>query len=100
MFEIKAIGGAEFTLGFRLAGIKTEEVTDNIEDKFMQLSEDENLGIIITDDKTFNSLPEHIQEKVEGMVKPVTVVVSTDAASQDTLRKKIKKSIGVDLWKD
>lgn len=99
MFKIVALGKSEFLLGFRLAGIHTIEARDP-QENFTKLMVHEDIGIIITDEFTMESLPEYFRERVEAAVKPVTVVVSTSATSQETLRKKIKKSIGVDLWKD
>jgi len=100
MFNIVALGGEEFTLGFRLSGILAIKATEDVEADFEKLIAKEEIGIIITDEKTMSRLPEHARERIEGLVRPVTVVLSTDAAGQDTLRKKIIKSIGVDLWKD
>ena len=96
-FEVVAIGGEEFTLGFRMAGIKTVETSSPRED-FEKLMGKEGIGIIITDEKIMGELPEHFREDVEARVKPVTVALSTTAAAQETLRKKIMKSLGVDLW--
>ncbi|MBI5073393.1 hypothetical protein HZA99_06265, partial [Candidatus Woesearchaeota archaeon] len=67
-------------------------------EEFERAAASPDVGIIITDEKTMNELPVFFREMVENRVKPVTVVVSTDAASNETLRKKIKKAIGVDLW--
>jgi vacuolar-type H+-ATPase subunit F/Vma7 len=99
MFELIAVGGSEFTLGFRLAGLKTEE-TDNPEESLRILIKDPNVGIIITDEKSAGKLPEHFRYQLEGMAKPVTVVLSQDTTAQDALRKMIIKSVGVDLWKE
>ena len=97
MNKIIALGPSEFILGFRLAGIQTHEIQSAKED-FDALFADSSLGIIITDETTMQQLPLFFREAVEARVKPVTVVVSADATSNETLRKKIKKSIGVDLW--
>lgn len=97
MNKIIALGPSEFVLGFRLAGIQTQEIQSAKED-FEVLFTDTALGIIITDETTMQQLPLFFREVVEARVKPVTVVVSADATSNETLRKKIKKSIGVDLW--
>ncbi len=97
MNKIIALGPSEFVLGFRLAGIETRE-TLAPKDDFEALFADSTLGIIITDETTMQQLPLFFREAVEARVKPVTVVVSADATSNETLRKKIKKSIGVDLW--
>ncbi|MBI5003078.1 hypothetical protein HZC31_06855 [Candidatus Woesearchaeota archaeon] len=97
MNKIIALGPSEFVLGFRLAGVETRE-TQSAKEDFEALFADSALGIIITDETTMQQLPLFFREAVEARVKPVTVVVSADATSNETLRKKIKKSIGVDLW--
>lgn len=95
--KVIALGKPEFTLGFQLAGIQTREAKEPKQDMEELLSKEE-IGIIITDEKTMNELPAFFREMVEARVKPVTVVVSADATSNETMRKKIKKAIGVDLW--
>ena len=55
MFELMAVGGSEFTLGFRLAGIRTVE-TDNPEESFRQLIKNPDVGIIITDEKSISKM--------------------------------------------
>ena len=96
-FKIVAVGGPEFSVGFKLAGIETIETTDPKED-FEKLMVDQSIGIIICDDDVLKELPEQLREDIEAKVKPVTVALSTTTAAQETLRKKIIKSIGVDLW--
>ncbi|MBU0536191.1 MAG: V-type ATP synthase subunit F [Nanoarchaeota archaeon] len=101
--EIAVIGRPEFTLGFRLSGITKVidvENTDDSEKKIAEIMKDQNIGIMVTDDATITCLSERTREAVETSVKPVAVVVSTESTAQDTLRKMIIKSIGVDLWKD
>ena len=53
---------------------------------------------MIVDEKTMDSLPDQFREDIEAMVRPVVVTLSTTSGAQETLRKKIMKSIGVDLW--
>lgn len=96
-FKIIALGKSEFTLGFRLAGIETLE-TDTPTEDFERLLKNPELGIIITDEATLVQLPEFFRVEIESKVRPVTLALSTTSAAQDTLRKKIIKSIGVDLW--
>ncbi|PIN79914.1 V-type ATP synthase subunit F [Candidatus Woesearchaeota archaeon CG10_big_fil_rev_8_21_14_0_10_34_8] len=97
MYKIIALGKSEFILGFRLSGIEAIE-TDQPETDFKKYMENQDVGIIITDEDSVMQLSVDLREKVEEAVKPVTVVLSTDATSNEALRKKIKKSIGVDLW--
>jgi vacuolar-type H+-ATPase subunit F/Vma7 len=101
--EIAVIGNPRFTLGFRLSGITKVidvEQSADAEKEIARIMADQNIGIVITDDETIANISERTRESVEASVKPVTVVVSTEATAQETLRKMIIKSIGVDLWKE
>ncbi len=98
--EIAVVGGSEFVLGFRLAGIKKAlEVEEAPNEVVRKVMEDEDVGIIIIDQKTIDKLDERTREDVEMSVSPVAVILSEES-SQESLRKMIKKSIGVDLWQD
>ena len=97
--EIAVVGGQEFTLGFRLAGIrKVVDVEENPEPAMRSLMGDSELGIVITDNTTLEKLDDYAKQDVQKSVKPVFIVLSADAVAQDALRKMIIKSIGVDLW--
>jgi len=102
--ELAVFGSPEFTLGFRMAGITKvvdidESMKSEADKRLLQLMEDKDVGIIIADDKIMAALSERMRERAEGSVRPVTIAVSTETAAQETLRKMIIKSIGVDLWK-
>ncbi|MBI2112938.1 V-type ATP synthase subunit F [Candidatus Woesearchaeota archaeon] len=99
MKEIAVIGPVEFTLGFRLAGIKHVVDTGSLSEGMVKLLDNSEVGIVITDEETMSSLDEYIKEKVIGSINPVVVVVS-DKVQQDELRKMIIQSIGVDLMKE
>ena len=95
------LGGQEFNLGFRLAGVRNViDVQGNPADEIKRLMSDSQTGIVITDDKTIAQLDEYSRTDVQKSVKPVFIVLSTEAVAQDALRKIIIKSIGVDLWKE
>ena len=101
MLNIAALGGSEFILGFQLAGIRNTIDTKNDPIKAAeQALNDPELGIVIVDEKTINNLDDRTNEKIEMSVKPVFIRLSTDSGAQDALRKMIRKSIGIDLWKD
>jgi vacuolar-type H+-ATPase subunit F/Vma7 len=95
--ELAVIGGHAFTLGFRLTGIK-KIVEMKHHDDMQALLQDKSIGVIITDQETFDQLPDQLKEDVTTSIKPVAVVVSD--APQEELRKMIIRSIGVDLLKD
>lgn len=98
MTDIVVIGGNEFNLGFGLAGIRhIVEVQHDVEQKFKEVFEDPNTGIIITDDATIQKLPVHFREVVEQSAKPSVVVLSLEGKDEG-LRNMIIKAIGVDVW--
>ena len=95
--ELAVIGKSEFTLGFRLAGVK-KVVEFKKDEHVVDMLNDQALGIVITDQETFDGLNEHLREDVTNSITPVFVVVS--AKPQEGLRNMIIRSIGVDLMKD
>ena len=95
--EIAAAGDAEFTLGFRLAGVK--RVYDLKKTPVKELLSNKELGILILNLDDLAALPEHVQEQVRNSSRPVAVVVSKEGGAEENMRKLIKKSIGVDIWK-
>jgi V/A-type H+/Na+-transporting ATPase subunit F len=95
--ELAVIGKSEFTLGFRLSGIK-KVVDIKKEEEVIKMLNDGGLGIVITDQETFDGLNDNLKEDVINSIKPVFVVVS--ARPQEELRKIIIRSIGVDLLKN
>jgi V/A-type H+/Na+-transporting ATPase subunit F len=95
--EIAAAGDAEFTLGFKLAGVK--RVYDLKKTQVKDLLSNKEVGILILNHKDFAEMPEHVQEQVQNSSRPVAVIVSKEGGAEENMRKLIKKSIGVDLWK-
>jgi vacuolar-type H+-ATPase subunit F/Vma7 len=100
MAEIVVVGKEEFTLGFMLVGIKriiNDIDKDSTINNLKALLEDENVGIIILQQETFDNMPITLREKLVKSVKPVVVLLSKDGDSGN-IREMIIKSIGVDLW--
>ena len=95
MKDIAVIGEPEFTLGFRLTGVRKVLGVD----KIPELLEDNTVGIVIIDQTTMDNLDERIKEEVVASINPVFVAIS-ETAQQEELRKMILKSIGVDLLKE
>ncbi len=95
--ELAVAGSSEFTLGFRLTGVRN--VADvKSQDDVEKMAGNQETGIIILDQETFDGLDEHMKEKVVSSIKPIFVVVSTK--QQEELRKMIIRSIGVDLLRE
>jgi len=56
------------------------------------------MGIVIIEDKVIEALEQHQRTEIEASLDPVFIPLSTKI-EQDSLKRLIKKSIGVDLWK-
>tara|TARA_Y100000310_G_scaffold117117_1_gene115824 strand:+ start:2143 stop:2439 length:297 start_codon:yes stop_codon:yes gene_type:complete len=97
MNELGVLGGSDFTLGFRLTGIK--KVIEMKDEKDVDaMMADKTIGVVMMDQGSFDSLSEFKKEQVTNNNQPVFVVVSDKP--QDELRKMIIRSIGVDLMQD
>ena len=99
MVKTAVLGSNEFIVGFQLAGIKeTIEVSDNPLQDINDLKNNKEVGIVVIEEKIMEDLEKHERIEVEDSVNPVFIPVSTKV-EQDSLKRLIKKSIGVDLWK-
>ena len=99
MVKIAVIGGSEFIVGFQLAGIKdTIELNENQFSEMKNLKANKDFGIVIVDEKIIDNLEAHQKLEIESSVDPVFIPISTKV-EQDSLKRLIKKSVGVDLWK-
>lgn len=99
MAKIAALGSSEFIVGFELAGIKdTYEASDNPLEEIEKVQEDKDLSIVIIEEKVLEKLDDHKKLAVEDSISPVFIPLSTEA-TQEGLRRLIRKSIGIDLWK-
>ncbi|MCH8004480.1 MAG: hypothetical protein IH934_07680 [Nanoarchaeota archaeon] len=99
MVKTAVLGSNEFVVGFQLAGIKnTIEVSDNPLQDINNLKNNKETGIVIIEENIMENLDKHQRIEIEDSVDPVFIPVSTKV-EQDSLKRLIKKSIGVDLWK-
>jgi len=99
MVKVAVIGGNEFVTGFQLAGIR--DVVESDKNHFLELKNlksRKDFGVVIVDEKILESLEQHQRFEIEASVDPVFIPISTKV-EQDSLKRLIKKSIGVDLWK-
>ncbi len=96
--DIAVIGSDEFTLGFRLAGVKRVFIADqtNYQEKMQEAISDANVGVLAVNADDLQYLPANYKTKVLDLIQPVVVPVGGD---QSDLREKVKKVIGVDLFK-
>jgi len=96
--EIAVIGKEEFVLGFRLAGLRRVFVTtpETYEKKMLEAMSTETVGILAVDSKDLQLLSPQIRQRVLDSIQPVVVPVGRD---ESDLREKVKRAIGVDLYK-
>ena len=99
MVKIAAAGSNEFVVGFQLAGIRdTFELDKSPFNELKNLKSKKDFGIIVVEEKIMENFEQHQKAEIEASVDPVFIPVSTKV-EQDSLRRLIKKSVGVDLWK-
>ncbi|MDC7950539.1 V-type ATP synthase subunit F [Methanomassiliicoccaceae archaeon COG_1] len=96
--EIAVIGSDEFTLGFRLAGVRRVFVAgkEDYQEKMQEAMSDSNVGILAVNAEDLRHLPNNYKTKVMDSIQPVVVPVGGD---QSDLREKVRRVIGVDLFK-
>lgn len=101
MAELAVIGSNEFVMGFELIGIKQifEANTESeLKSTLKDVMSNQNVGIIVIDEKSLSKLNEVFRREVENSITPVTVVLSDKDMPQSNLKDLIKKAIGIDLW--
>ena len=96
--DIAVIGSDEFTLGFRLAGVRTVFVanSENYQEKMLEAMSQPTIGILAVDAKDLEYLSFSVRAKAMDSIQPVVVPVGGD---ESDLREKVKRVIGVDLYK-
>ena len=98
--EIAFVGGSESVLGFNLAGVKKSYAADTEEQMVSKIGEvmaDSNVGILVLKQSDYNKLPKRLQEQLSESIKPTMITIGTEQSTE--MREKIKRAIGVDLWK-
>ncbi|MCL2148857.1 MAG: V-type ATP synthase subunit F [Methanomassiliicoccaceae archaeon] len=96
--EIAVVGSEEFVLGFRLAGLRRVFVADesNYQSVIGTAMSDAGIGILAVDAGDLRFLPHNVRTRVLDSIRPVVVPVGGD---ESDLREKVKRAIGVDLYK-
>ena len=99
--EIAVIGKGEFVVGFRLAGIRrtyVAEEEEKLKAAIQRAMEDPEVGILVLSAADFARVPVRLRTTLENSIRP-TVVAIGEGEGGMSLREKIKRSVGVDLWK-
>ncbi|WP_456468480.1 V-type ATP synthase subunit F [Archaeoglobus sp.] len=101
MKKLAVVGDPDFTLGFMLAGIAdTYEVSTD--DEIVKAVEDvlkrDDVGVVIIRQEYLQKLPPVVRREIDERVEPTFVSVGGTGGVEE-IREKIRKAIGVDLWK-
>ncbi len=99
--EIAVIGSSEFIVGFRLAGIRKIYAADNeerLKEHIARALEDDEVGILVVDSRDMDRIPPRLRTTLENSVKPTVIAIGGEESGM-SMRERIKRSVGVDLWK-
>ena len=97
--EIAAVGRDDFVQGFKLVGIRRTVASsrEEVERKIAEVLDDPVVGILVLDTADVKSLSHSMRRRLETVARPVVIAVG--AAEDEDLRTKVKRAIGVDLFK-
>ena len=99
--EIAVIGNSEFILGFRLAGIRKTYAAESDEQLVAHVASvlhDGDVGILVLNSGDMERIPRKLRITLENSVKPTVIAIGGEEGGL-SMREKIKRSVGVDLWK-
>ncbi|HNQ25777.1 MAG TPA: V-type ATP synthase subunit F [Methanoregulaceae archaeon] len=99
--EIAVVGSSDFVLGFRLAGIRrtyAAESDEKLAEYITRILDDGTIGILVLQSRDMNRIPRRLQTTLENSVKPTVIAIGGEEGGM-SMRERIKRSVGVDLWK-
>jgi V/A-type H+-transporting ATPase subunit F len=100
MKKVAVIGDPDFNTGFRLVGIR--DVYDVGEEGLAEVVQGilkrDDIGIVVIRHDYLRKLPLALRREIEEKVEPTFVAVGGMGGVEE-LREKIRKAIGVDLWR-
>jgi V/A-type H+-transporting ATPase subunit F len=96
--DIAVLGEEEFVLGFRLAGIKRvySPGKNDYEQRLVELLQDSTIGVLAVNSEDLNQVSPVARRKALESIAPVVVPVG---GGEGDLREKVKRAIGVDLYR-
>ena len=97
--EIAAVGRDDFVQGFKLVGVRQAipATKDDLEKRIAAVLDDADVGILVLDTADMKSLSNAMRRRLETAARPVVIAVG--ATEDEDLRTKVKRAIGVDLFK-
>jgi len=99
--EIAVIGSSEFIVGFRLAGVRkiyAAEDDEKLRRHINSVLEDGEVGILVMDNRDMGRIPARLRTTLENSIRPTVIAIGGEEGGM-SMRERIKRSVGVDLWK-
>jgi V/A-type H+-transporting ATPase subunit F len=99
--EIAVVGNSEFIIGFQLAGVRrtyAAESDEKLTETITSVLADNDVGILVVKGSDIQKLPLRLRTQIEESVKPTVVTLGGEEGGL-SMRERIKRSVGVDLWK-
>jgi len=97
MAGIAVVGNRNFVLGFKLAGIRDTFIEEKIDERINNLLMEKKVSVIVLQDTEYEKLPQDLKRKFSKSMEPVVVPVGK--LGEEDVREKIKRAIGIDLYK-
>jgi len=97
MAGIAVVGNRNFVLGFKLAGIRDTFIEDKIDERVNSLLMEKKVSVIVLQDTEYEKLSQDLKRKFSESIEPVVVPVGK--LGEEDVREKIKRAIGIDLYK-
>lgn len=99
--EIAVIGSGEFIIGFRLAGVRkiyAAEDDEKLKQHINNVLEDHEVGILVLNSRDLEKIPARLRTTLENSIRPTVITIGAEEGGM-SMRERIKRSVGVDLWK-
>jgi V/A-type H+-transporting ATPase subunit F len=97
--EIGVIGSEDFVLGFKLTGIRKAygASKEEIEPTVKKILNDRDVGILVMHGDDVKYISPLLRKRLRESVEPVLVTIGEK--EETDLRDKVRRAMGVDLWK-
>lgn len=96
--EIAVVGSPDFVVGFRLAGVRRvlDTTPDTIIDTIQKMLNSKEVGILVISSKDMERFPASLRTQLVDSTTPVVIPVGMDKGD---MRDKVRRAIGIDLYK-
>ncbi|MHB8584676.1 MAG: V-type ATP synthase subunit F [Thermoplasmatota archaeon] len=101
MKTVAVVGSDDFTVGFALAGVRNRTIAhtpDELEAGIQHQLDAKEAGILIIDAGDAERVSASLRRRIASSLDPVVVVLGGSGGGD--LREKVRRAIGIDLYKE